>query len=121
MTDIQKIVDAPDAVKALKDNLITIDKDLASLQTISDRQWESLGQAVLEQSKAAIALCAESCQKFRTTLARLTRHSNLDQGKLSRRDRVMIGFFSRDEFKSMSEELQSCKHTLNLAVTVAVL
>ncbi|OIW27996.1 hypothetical protein CONLIGDRAFT_634325 [Coniochaeta ligniaria NRRL 30616] len=119
--DIQKIVDAPSAVKALKDDLTTIDEALTSLQTISDYQWESLGETVVNQTKAATNLCTQSCEKFRSAIGRWTRHSDVGGGKLSWRDRAMVGFFKQSQLKSTAEQLQNCKSTLTWVVSIAVL
>ena len=117
--DLQNIVNAPDAVKLLKDDLLNIDNALTSLQAISDLQWESLGESIVGQSKSAMALCSNSCDKFRTALVRWTRHSN--DGKLSWQDRAVVGVFKQGQLKSMSEQLQNCKVTLTSVVSIATL
>lgn len=119
--DLQKIIDAPDAIKDLKNDLLTIDKALTSLQVITDAQWESLGQSVLDQSKSAVALTSGSCQRLRADLARWTRHSTDGAGKLSWRDRAMVGLFRQGQISSMSEQLQNCKITLTAVVSIATL
>ncbi|KAK4119842.1 hypothetical protein N657DRAFT_674661 [Parathielavia appendiculata] len=117
--DIQKIVDAPETLKSLRNDLLSVDQALASLHTVSDEQWRSLGETVVSQSKAATASCAESCDRFRTALSRWTRHS--EDGKLSLRDRTMVGFFKQGYVKSMSEQLHHCKITLSSVVCIATL
>ena len=119
LDDIQMIIDAPEAVDSLRDDLTATEKALASLQTITDSPWGSLGEAVIDQSKSATALCLSSCQRFQSALARWTRHSN--NGKLSWQDRVVVGFFKQSQIKSMSEQLQSCKTTLTSVVSIATL
>jgi hypothetical protein len=66
--DLQRMVNALDAVKLLKDDLLNIDNTLKSLQAISDPQWESLGESIVDQSKSAMALCSILCDRFRTEL-----------------------------------------------------
>src|SRR5437773_1377424 len=56
MDDLQKIVDAPSAVKSLNDDLLTIDAALTSLQAVSNQQWASLGETVMNQSESAMTL-----------------------------------------------------------------
>jgi hypothetical protein len=119
LDDLQNIVDAPETIKSLKNDLLSMDQALTSLQGVSDAQWELLGESVVTQSKAATTSCAESCDKFRTALSRWTRHS--EDGKLSLRDRAMVGFFKQGYAKSMSEQLQNCKITLTSVVGIATL
>jgi hypothetical protein len=119
LEDIQKIVDAPETLKSLKRDLLSVDQALSSLQAVSEAQWQSLGDAVVVQSKTAITSCEESCDRFRAALARWTRHS--DDGKLSLRDRAMVGFLKQGYVKSMSEQLQHCKITLTSVVCTATL
>jgi hypothetical protein len=119
LRDLQKIIDAPETLKSLKEDLLSVDQALTSLQAISDLQWKSLGETVVIQSKAATTTCKESCDRFRTALSRWTRHS--EDGKLSLRDRAMVGFFKQGYVKSMSEQLQQCKLTLTSVVCIAIL
>jgi hypothetical protein len=119
LDDLQKIADAPEAVKSLREELLSVDQALTSLQAVSDPQWRSLGEAVVSQSKAAITSCGESCDKFRAALGRWTRHSN--DGKLSWQDRAVVGIFKQGYVKSMSEQLQNCKITLTSVASIATL
>jgi len=118
--DIRRIADAPDTVAALQDDLVALDKTLTSLQDISDAQWKSLGDSVVDSSKAAMDVCVASCDKFRTDLAHWTRHTGRD-GKMSLRDKAAVGFFKQGQIKTLSEQLQSCKATLGFAVSSATL
>ncbi|KAK4235982.1 hypothetical protein C8A03DRAFT_45950 [Achaetomium macrosporum] len=117
--DLKDIVNAPDAIKLLKDNLLSIDNSLTSLQIISGPEWESLGESIADQTKSAMELCSNSCDRFRTVLVRWTRHSS--DGKLSWQDRAMVGFFKQGQIKSMSKQLQNCKITLTSVVSIATL
>jgi hypothetical protein len=117
--DIQKIVDAPETLKSLRNDLLSVDQALASLQAVSDAQWKSLGQTVVSQSETATTSCKESCDRFRTDLNRWTRHS--ENGKLSLRDRAMVGFIKQDYVKSMSKQLQHCEISLTAVVSIATL
>jgi hypothetical protein len=119
MEDIQKMVDAPSAVKSLNEDLLTIDAALTSLQAVSDQQWVSLGETVMRQSQSAMTLCKDSCGKFRSDLGRWTRHSS--DGKLSWQDRATVGVFKQGQMRSMSEQLQNCRTVLTLVVTIATL
>jgi hypothetical protein len=117
--DLQKIANAPDAVKSLKDDLLAVDNALTSLQAISDAQWKSLGENIVSQSKTAMKLCSDSCDKFRTALVRWTRHST--DGKLSWQDRATVGVIKQGQIKSMSQQLQNCKTTLISVASIATL
>ncbi|PTB40448.1 hypothetical protein M441DRAFT_48280 [Trichoderma asperellum CBS 433.97] len=107
------IRDAPNAIRLMKDDLLTIDNSLTSLQAVSEQQWKSLGDSVVAQLEPAIELYTNSCDKFRTSLGRWTRHS--DDGKLSWRDQAVVGVLKQGQIKSMSEQLQGCKFLLQLS------
>ena len=117
--DLQNIADAPDAVKALTTDLQSVGLALASVQAVTDRQWKSLGDAVTAQSEAAITSCKTSCERFKTSLDRWTRHSA--DGTLSWRDRAALGVFRQGHIKSMSEQLQNCNITLTSVASIATL
>ncbi|KAM7209900.1 hypothetical protein V8F06_014717 [Rhypophila decipiens] len=117
--DLQNIADAPDAVKALTKDLQSVGLALASVQAVTDSQWKSLGEAVTAQSKVAITSCRTSCERFKTTLDRWTRHS--EDGTLSWRDRATLGVFRQGHIKSMSEQLQNCNITLTSVASIATL
>jgi len=61
----------------------------------------------------------QACNLFRADLQKWTRH--LEDGKLIWPDRANVGFFKKDQAKTMSEQLQSCKLAINLIVGVATL
>ena len=117
--DLENIADAPDAVKALTNDLQSVSLALASVQGITDPQWISLGEAVTAQSKAAISSCKLSCERFKASLDRWTRHSA--EGTLSWRDRATLGVFRQGHVKSMSEQLQNCNMTLTSVASIATL
>jgi len=104
--DLQNIADAPDVVKALTNDLESVDLALASVQAVTDLQWKSLGDSVTAQSKSAITSCKTSCERFKTSLDRWTRHST--DGTLSWRDRATLGVFRQGHIKSVgaASELQ---------------
>jgi hypothetical protein len=72
LNDLQNIVDGPETMESLKNDLLSVDQALASLQFVSDSQWKLLGEYVVTQSKAATSSCKESCDRFRTALSRWT-------------------------------------------------
>lgn len=119
VNDLQKIADAPDSVKTLGEDLRSVELALTSVQAVTRLQWKSLGEAVTSQSQVAMTSCKESCERFKAALSRWTRHSG--DGKLSWRDRVVVGFFRQGHIKSMSEQLQNCKMTLTSVASIATL
>ncbi|KAK3315725.1 hypothetical protein B0H66DRAFT_559601 [Apodospora peruviana] len=119
LEDLQNIADAPNAVKALTNDLQSVDLALVSVQAVTDSQWKLLGDAVTAQSKAAITCCKTSCERFKTSLDRWTRHST--DGTLSWRDRATLGVFRQGHIKSVSEQLQNCNITLTSVASIATL
>lgn len=117
--DLQNIADAPNTVKALTNNLQSVELALDSLGAVTDSQWESLGDAITTQSKATITFCKTSCEEFKTSLDRWTRHST--DGTLSWRDRATLGIFRQDHIKSISKQLQQCNITLTSVTSIATL
>jgi hypothetical protein len=119
LDDLQRIVDASKAVENLKEDLLSIDMTLKSLQAVKDPEWKSLGETVAHESKVAISNCKGVCDMFKTDLQRWTRHSEGE--KLSWQDRANVGFFKQRRVKSTSEQLQTYKLTINSVVGIATL
>jgi hypothetical protein len=119
LDDLQGIIDAPKTVESLKEDLLSVDLALKSLQAVHDSEWNSLGVTVADESKVAISSCTRACNTFRADLQRWTRHSG--EGRLSWKDRANVGFFKQRQMKSTSEQLQACKLTINLVVGIATL
>jgi hypothetical protein len=74
---------------------------------------------VADEVKATIATCTKACKIFRSNLQRWTGRSQ--DGRLSRLDRAKVGIFKQGQIKSMCEQLQSCKITINSVVSIATL
>lgn len=119
VNDIQNIIDAPAAVKALTKDLESVSVALASVEAIPSPQWKSLGEPVARQSAAAISSCKDSCENFKTSLEHWTRHSK--DGKMSWRDRAALGVCRQGHVKSISDQLQNCHITLSSVVNIATL
>jgi hypothetical protein len=75
LEDLDQLKDAPKTVKRLVEDVQSVDMALKLLQSVEDREWESLGASVAEQAKTTISSCAQACNVFRTNLQRWTRHS----------------------------------------------
>jgi len=117
--DLSNIIDAPQTVQTLKDDVASVETALYSLRGVEDSEWEVLGQAVADQCKTAIKNCEKACNSFRSNLQRWTRHSR--ERKLAWQDRAKVGFFKERQIKAMSAQLQSCKIAFNSAIGVATL
>lgn len=117
LEDLQQLKDAPKTVKRLVEDVRSVDTSLKLLQNMEEREWESLG--IAEKSKTVISGCTQACDVFRTDLQRWTKHS--EDGKLAWQDRTNVGFFKQGQIKAMSEQLQSCKLTINSVVGIATL
>jgi Fungal N-terminal domain of STAND proteins len=117
--DLRCIVDAPKAIETLKEDLCSVEMALTSLQAVKDVEWELLGNTVVEQSKATINTCTKACDMFRADLQRWTKHS--DEGKLSWQDRANVGFFKQHRIRAISDQLQTCRISINSVVGIATL
>jgi hypothetical protein len=78
---------------------------------------ESLGDAVVQQSKATIRTCTKAGDLFRIDLPRWTKHS--DEGKLSWQDRAGVGFLKQRQVKAISDQLQTCQISISWVVGIA--
>jgi hypothetical protein len=117
LDDIQSIVEAPNAVASLEQDLRYVGLALQALKAIHSSDWELLGQEVVDESRHTISTCAKACDKFKNDLSQWTKHS--DDGKLSWRDRANVGFFKQQRIKSLSEKLQACTVMINTTASIA--
>lgn len=119
LNDLEKIINAPDTVKRLKEEANSIIKDLSLLNDITESVWASLGANVADQSKATIQSCEEACDTIRTDILRWTKRSA--GGKLSWLDRVKVGFFRDHQLQAYFDRLQTHKLSLQSTVGIATL
>lgn len=119
LNDVQNIKDAPEAITDLKNDIHSVNTALTSLQGIPDKEWEVLGRIVADEAAATISTCTRACEILRADLLRWTSHSQC--GRLSWWDRANLGFLKQDRVKSMSQQLQNCKITINSVVSIATL
>lgn len=117
--DVQKVQEAPTAVKNLEDDISALISSIESLKSIEEADWKALGSTVSSQCEATVTACTQACATFNRDLQRWTRRSK--EGGLSWRDRAKIGFFKQSQMKAISEHLQSCKLTCNNIVSIATL
>lgn len=118
--DLQKIKDAPDTIKDLRGDILSADRAVTLLQEMEESAWKSLGETVANEAKTVIAACGKACEAFRTDLKRWTSHSGVGR-QLSWRDRANVGFFKQGQIESMSKQLQNCKISVNLIISIATL
>ena len=119
LTDLRRISDAPKTLERLKNDVQSFRDSLSSLKRITDDQWSSLGRSTIDQMKAAIKTCENSCTTFHVQLKSWTRHSEQDEDQSQRlelRDRLNVGVFKQPQIKAMSGELQTCRSSLGLMV-----
>jgi len=119
LEDIHQIRGAPKAVIGLKDELRLFEVALQSLQAVEQLEWESLGSTIADQAKLALGTCSGACSLFRDDLLHWTKHS--DEGTLSWRDRVNVGFFKQHRVQALSDQLSNCYRTINFVVSIATL
>lgn len=117
--DIDRIRDAPKNILSIKEDLVSIESSLVSLQDVNKDEWMVQRSNLAEQSQSLIRGIASACDHFRTDLARLTRHSS--NGKLAWEDRARIDFFQESKIKSISEQLQARKQDIFGPVSIATL
>lgn len=120
LNDIDNIIDAPPTISQLKEQLRYVEQAHASLTVITDDQWRSLGENMVDLYRTVTATCDESCAKFRLLLQHWTRHSGSD-GKLAWKDRAIIGVFKQRPINAISKQLLSCKAALILVASTATL
>ena len=118
-SDIRKIADAPSVIAELRSDLLALDNNLQSLQSIKDEEWAMLGFTVAGNTTIAVESCSKACEAFRSDLQRWTKRSR--DGKLSWRDCTNIGFFKERQIRAMNEQMQSCKGTFTNIVATATL
>jgi hypothetical protein len=119
LNDLSNIADAPRTIRYLRDDIASTLQVRDAFEQIKSDDWQHLGDVVIGQAKTTIQFCDEACTSFRQDIQRWTRHSKNDV--LGLRDRTTVGFFKERQVKAMSGQLQSCKISLNAAISLATL
>ena len=117
--DLQQLKEAPKTIRRLLADMQSVETSLKLLQDVGEREWDLLGASILEDSKTTISSCMQACRLFKSDLQRWTRHS--EGGKLTWQDRASVGFFKQGQVKAMSEQLQNCKLSINLVISIGTL
>jgi len=118
--DLQRLSEAPATIESLKQDIAVLAGTLKALAGLEGAQWKALGTTVTEQSKATVASCTVSCDKYMADLQRWTRHSSPGRG-VAVRDRLALALWRESQVKNMSEQLQKYRTTLNLVISTAAL
>jgi hypothetical protein len=119
LDDINKVLGAPEAITSIAQDIESLKKALAALDTVPPADLDLLGPEVVTEIKSALNLCNQACLKFIADLRRWTKH--LDDGKLSWLEKVKVGFFKQKRINALSAQLQNWKITIDQVVSVAIL
>lgn len=112
--NVRSIKDAPKALEDIRADLKSVEASLESLKSIDDSQMRQLPERVNEQCREMISRYRSACNDFHEDLQRYTKHSR--DGELSWRDKLHVGFLSKQRIAGMARQLQSCKLTINSVV-----
>lgn len=116
LDDLQRITDAPEAIRTLKINLSSVEIALTTLQAVKNVYWELLGDAVVKQLKATIYTCTRACDLFHTDLQQWTKHSG--KSSLFWWDRASVAFVKQHRIEAISGQLQTLHTCIRLVVNI---
>ncbi|KAJ4288640.1 hypothetical protein N0V90_011877 [Kalmusia sp. IMI 367209] len=119
LNELEQFKDTPKIIRRLAEDVQSVNNTLYLLENVDESDWESLGTTIAEHSKATIISCTNACNIFRADLDRWTKHSN--DGKYAWQDRTKLAIFRQSQVKAMSEQLQSCRLSINSVVSIATL
>jgi hypothetical protein len=119
LDNINSILGAPETIILIRQDLESLKKVLADLDTVPPVDLDLLGPEVVIKIKSALNLCNQACVKFSADLRRWTRH--LDDGKLSWLEKVKVGFFKQKRINALSAQLQNWKLIIGQVVNMATL
>ncbi|KAF2272441.1 uncharacterized protein EI97DRAFT_504224 [Westerdykella ornata] len=118
-TLIDGLSEAPDVVADVASSLANIERPLAALEQlrISDEATSIAAKEDLRKAGVAEAVnkCGDVCNEFSKSLQKWTRRSSTT--KLSLRDRLSVGMWNREKFRTLRRQLQWCEATVHFAVT----
>jgi len=119
LKDLEKIINAPEAIDKLREDVSSIAANLTLLKDIEEPVWLSLGTTIANQSKATVESCETACDTIRGDVQRWTKRSK--GAALSWLDRVNVGFFRDHQLKAHVARLHAYRLTLNSVVGTATL
>lgn len=118
MQDIENIKDAPQTIKDVHRQLELLQLSIESLYGIEPEQWEGLGQAVVDQSRATLQSCDNICNDLRRRIRNWTKSRN---GELTWREKVVFGCFKDHKIAVERNTLKCCRAELNMTINMATL
>ena len=123
---VVSLADADDVVKEVGLRLGELQQTLKSFQAPDAliAADDAMLKAIREDlQKAGVTTsvnnCGETCLRFSVSLKEWTKHSTLDAGKLSKRDRFTIGVWERETIRTFSTSVQVCQANVQLALAAA--
>jgi hypothetical protein len=117
---IDSLVNAPQTIANVKNDLGAVQTVLQSLsKVLEDRQAPAV-ESVLNQMGLNFALksCKTVCDDFAATIAKYTSHST--EARFAKRDRLTVSF-RKSKIAAFTERLGLCKQTLSLVLNCATL
>jgi hypothetical protein len=93
LDDINNILGAPETIALIRQDLESLKKTLAALDTVPPVDLDLLGPEVVIEIKSALNLCNQACVKFSADLRRWTRH--LGDSKLWWLEKVKVDSSNR--------------------------
>jgi hypothetical protein len=116
---INDLAEAKEVVQDIASNLEGVQRPLAALEEliISDPITYTAAKADLEKTGIVEAVnnCGQTCANFTDNLKRWTKHSS--DTKFSLRDRFSVGVWNKEKIRTFRMQVQSCKATVQFAIT----
>ncbi|KAI8943378.1 hypothetical protein NX059_001392 [Plenodomus lindquistii] len=116
---IDSLEDANDVIQNATSDLGSIEQSIAALEhfALANKDISNVAQADLTKAGVAEAVnkMGLACDDFDKRLTKWTRHSSTE--KLSLRDRISVGVWNKEKIRTFETQLQSCKSTVQLAVS----
>lgn len=118
---VNAIADAPRTIQNLR-------VDLEATEVILHRLEEPANRQLVQQQQQsggvqrALRHCEVTCTSLQDKLAQWTRHSNsasATSGGISKRDRLILGFFRKESIKAIRDELKDCREGVGFVVEIS--
>jgi hypothetical protein len=110
----QAVPDAPHEIVSLEKELQLVGQTIASIQSITNQQWESLDENVESCCIAAIDFLRGSCTTLQKAISPFT---SMKDGQLLQKNQGLLGL----PIKPILSRFQNCRRTLVLLNTIASL
>lgn len=120
LSDIQAIQNAPTLVKSLEQDIMAVKAVIQLLDLdVEGSKLRTLSPDTQFTLRLATENCGRACDRFRAKIRRWISHSTDE--RMNWWDRTKVGLFAEPEVSALSEQLRTCKETMNAAVTTATL